>query len=121
MIAVSEEGSVWTWDMDGDGEATILMNWGASVTSAAFSPDHKRLMTKGDGGNTRVWDLPRSKEIGALNIPLSCYYSQNAFNHDGTRLAASCFDAGTFVWRVFPSKKSLLAHARALLREEGED
>ncbi len=55
LVIASEDKTVRVWTADGSGEAVVLRDHDNEVTSAAFSPDGKRVVTVSDDKTARVW------------------------------------------------------------------
>jgi WD40 repeat protein len=69
-----------------------------TVTSVSFSPDGKRLASKGDSGSTvKIWDALSGQELLTLRETAG-YVSNVAFNPDGKRLVAGCGDGTVKIW-----------------------
>ena len=69
----------------------------AEVTSAAFSPDGKRVVTASDDTTARVWDVGSGKPLATLRghtYPVT----SAAFSPDGKRVVTASGDKTARVW-----------------------
>jgi WD40 repeat protein len=96
LAAGFRNGRVELWGMDG----TVLRGWPAhreNVSSAAFSPDGKRLITGSTDRTARQWDVAS----GTPGIELRGHdaaVTAVAFSPDGARLATGSKDQTARVW-----------------------
>jgi tetratricopeptide (TPR) repeat protein len=78
-----------------------LTGHGAPVTSVAFSPDCRRLLSgagaSGKSGEAKVWDAVTGKDLFALEKPHNSVTSVS-FSPDGQRLATGGEDTLVRVW-----------------------
>src|SRR5262249_27147609 len=83
----------------------------------AFHADGKRLVTGGDDGVARLWDLPNNQEVLTLRGHTSGLYSA-AFSPDGARLLTAGLDQTIRVWdaRSLTPEAALELETRGLLR-----
>jgi WD40 repeat protein len=80
------------WGTDGTERATLGTHDGR-VLGVAFSPDGKLLVSGGDDGQIRLWDVEARKEVRRLEAPAD-RWGQFVFSPDGRRLAAASVAAG---------------------------
>ena len=66
--AVRGDGFVRLWDIDKDEPVGPRLPQGGLSRYAEFSPDADRLVTAGDFGLVRVWDLTRGLELGTSPV-----------------------------------------------------
>ncbi|MCP2300092.1 WD40 repeat [Nocardia amikacinitolerans] len=74
------------------------------ITSVAFSPDSRRVVSAATDATLRLWDAETGKESGA---PLTGHTAQImgvAFSPDGTRLASTSHDGTLRVWNADPRR-----------------
>ena len=67
------------------------------VTSVAFSPDDKRIVTGSEDKTARVWDASTGKEVLQLKGHSSFVFSV-AFSPDGKRIATGSYDNTARIW-----------------------
>ena len=63
------------------------------VSSAAFSPDGKRIVTASSDTTARLWDADTGREIGALYAYRSARVNSAAFSPDGKFIVTASDDA----------------------------
>ena len=68
------------------------------VTSVAFSPDGKRIVSGSDDTSLRVWDAEREVQIGSPLEGHTWYVRSVAFSPDGTRIVSGSCDRTVRVW-----------------------
>lgn len=91
----SEDGTVCIWDAEsGVGLTPPLKGHNDYVTSVAFSPDGRRVVSGSDNHIIRVWDANTSNAsaIGGTSVIMSV-----TFSDDGTRIVTSS-DIGDDDW-----------------------
>jgi WD40 repeat protein len=78
---------------------------GTNVTDAAFSRDGRRLVTAGEDGGTRIWDVrnPRSPRLIA-SLRADRPLSSARFSPDG-RFIVTAGEAGARIWRAAPGTR----------------
>jgi WD40 repeat protein len=69
------------------------------VTSAAFSPDGKRIVTSSWDKTARVWDAETGELIGELKGHKNVVWTA-AFNPDGTRIVTASGDQTVRIWTL---------------------
>lgn len=82
-------------------EPIVLRGHADAVTSIAFSPDGRRIVSGGRDGTLRVWDTATGQETFALSAhadAVTCV----AFSHDGHRVASAGGDGTVCVWDGSP-------------------
>ena len=88
-----------------------LMEFDHNVLSVAFSPDGKKIVTK--GGDVIIWDVESGKELHRLVVPALGHRSSCtvAFSPDGKKVAAS-YQNCAIVWDAESGKElRKLSHA----------
>ena len=78
-------------------EQRALRGHRSSVTSAAFSPDGKRIATASFDGTARVWDAKTGAQVLVLRGHAKEIWSV-AFSPDGSRLATASTDKTARIW-----------------------
>jgi eukaryotic-like serine/threonine-protein kinase len=87
-------------------ELLTLKGHSEGVTSVAFSPDGRRIVT-GSGDNTaKVWDAQTGKELRTLSTG-SYAVNSVAFSPDGTRIVTGSVDNTAKVWDAQSGKELL--------------
>jgi WD40 repeat protein len=77
--------------------ARFLEGHADGVSSVAFSPDSKRVITGSYDATARVWDAASAKELLRLEGHAGAVYSV-AYSDDGTRVATGGGDDVVMVW-----------------------
>jgi WD40 repeat protein len=98
-LAVTSDWDVLLFDLDGwPTRGTILGRHQAVVSTVAFGPDGRTLLSGGWDNVVRVWDLDRGAERSSYTWPIGNRVVSLAVSPDGLRAAAGG-DAGTIaVW-----------------------
>ncbi|MFC9282080.1 WD40 repeat domain-containing serine/threonine protein kinase [Streptomyces collinus] len=68
------------------------------VTSVAFSPDGRTLVTAGFDGTVRLWDVARRRANGRPLVKGPLSYTSVAFSPDGRTVAAGSADGTARLW-----------------------
>src|SRR5262249_57168731 len=84
-----------------------------SVSSAAFSPDGKRIVTASVDQTTRLWDAETGKQIGDPLRGHTDSVSSAAFNPDGKRIVTASDDKTAPLWEMFANTQELVSQAKA--------
>jgi hypothetical protein len=76
-----------------------------------FSPDGKLLLVAGRTGANTIWDFSSGKQIGEFAPPpsktpekMQLWWGDLCFSPDGTKLLASKYGSGTWLW-TWPERK----------------
>jgi WD40 repeat protein len=78
----------------------------ASVLSAAFSPDGRRVVTAAWDGTARIWDVATAQEIATLQAGASRSKIASAeFSPDGTRIVTASDDKTLRIWDASTAKE----------------
>ena len=70
------------------------------LTGVAFSPDSRRVVTAGDEGSVRVWDIATGRELAHVTVTSEGQPWRLSVSPDGRLVAASWVDGNV---RVFPT------------------
>jgi WD40 repeat protein/tRNA A-37 threonylcarbamoyl transferase component Bud32 len=101
LAASGQSGEVYLFDTADNNKqvATFAAHqmYGGGGTSVAFSPDGKRLASRGHDGTVRLWDVAKKAEYAPLRGHRHPVISV-AFAPDGTSLASAGWDA--WLWRL---------------------
>ena len=82
----------------------LVLDHEASVLSAAFSPDGKRIVTASEDKTARVWDAASGQPIGE---PLKGHedgVTSAAFSPDGKRIVTASWDKTARIWDAATGK-----------------
>ena len=83
------------------------------MSSAAFSPDGKRIVTASEDKTARLWDAATGKPIGEPLKGHEDSVKSAAFSPDGTRIVTASADKTARLWEVFANTQEFVAHAKA--------
>ena len=97
MVSANDEGTVRVWDVTTGAAPRVLTGHQGPVSSAAFSPDGRQVLSAGYDGTVRVWDLVTSADPlvfhGHKGPVLSAVY-----NADGRLVVTAGKDGTVRVW-----------------------
>lgn len=96
LLIYGDAATVVKWDLAAD-QTTDLLGHTRDVTSAAFSPDGKRLATSSIDHSVRLWDPSTALELVTC-LGHSDMVHQVVFSPDGGRLASVSEDTTIRVW-----------------------
>ncbi len=95
--AVSGSPTARLWDADSGKELSLLQGHNAPITSVAFAPDGKRLLTGGEDGTARLWSSGTGKELRCLRSNPGSVNAV-AFSSDGRSLLTGHEDQSARLW-----------------------
>jgi sugar lactone lactonase YvrE len=100
------QGAVKVWDAQTGEELLTLKGHSSWVTSVAFSPDNKRLVTASGGptslGEVKFWDALTGQELLTLDGTTSRFTNDVAYSPDGRLLAGTGRDGRLKIWNATP-------------------
>ncbi len=102
------------WDAATGEQLLVLRGHTASIGSADWSPDGRRVATAGADSTTRIWDATSGAELLSLSTP-SEYYAFVKWSPDGRYLVTGPSKSPPAVWRVWQTKEELLADAHKIV------
>lgn len=95
----SENNPVCIWDTETGEEILSLVGHTAYVSSAAFSPDGKRIVSASADNTVRIWDVETGKEIRKFEKHTDQVNSA-AFSPDGKRIVSASDDKTVRIWNA---------------------
>ena len=90
-------GEVKVWDADKGTELLSLKGHSARVSSVAYSPDGKRIVSASEDKTVKVWDAVKGTELFSLKGHTNQVISV-AYSPDGKRIVSASMDATAKVW-----------------------
>jgi WD40 repeat protein len=85
-----------------------------AISSVAFSPDDKRIVTGSLNGTARLWD---AKTGGPISEPLMGHtgsIESVAFSHNGKRVVTASADKTARLWDISANTQDLISEAKAV-------
>jgi WD40 repeat protein len=105
------------WDLSGaTSVAIVLEGHGSWVTSVAFSPDGRRVVTGSGDGTARVWNLSGTTAAAAVLEGHRDAVWSVAFSLDGKRVVTGSRDNTARVWETPPIEILIPLAGAALTR-----
>jgi WD40 repeat protein len=83
------------------------------VSSAAFSPDGKRIVTASDDKTVRLWDAGTGKQIDEPLTGHMGHVSSAAFSPDGKRIVTASDDKTVRLWETSANIQEVVLQAKA--------
>ena len=102
------------WDAATQAQIAMLKGHDATVSSAAFSPDGRRVVTASSDKTARIWDAATQAQIADLRGHDDRVLSA-AFSPDGRRVVTASDDQTARIWDVFPTTQDLVDHAKEIV------
>jgi WD40 repeat protein len=90
VLGISQD-EVFLYDVVTANLDAVLRGHAAQVTSVAYRPDGKQIVTSGEDQSVRVWDPATGRELARLRtesaVPRQRAWARVAYNPDGSRIA----------------------------------
>ena len=114
ILAISEDNNITFWNPDTGKRLHELSGHTEQVTSLAFSPDGKILISGSYDRTIRLWNVRKRKELGTLKGDDSVYTV--AFSPDGQYIASGSKDSTIILWPLYSdeSPRTLTGHSKAV-------
>lgn len=93
-LSVTEGATLW--DLGNDLQPMLRVHTNATVLSAAFSPDSRRLLTGGDDDLAQVWDVSTGERL--LRLEHQAGVLGVAFSADGRRIVTALHRGPVQLW-----------------------
>lgn len=87
-------------------ERLVFTGHGASVSSAVWSPDGRRIVTTSEDNTARIWEATSGKELALLTGHVGKIH-RATWSSDGTRILTSSDDKTVRVWNAENGKELL--------------
>ena len=116
MVTASRDRTAKLWDAETGREILTLTSPSGDVSSAAFSPDLKRVVIGSANGTAEVWDAESSQPVVTLRGHLHSVNSV-AFSLDGKRVVTGSADRTAKVWDAEKPREAEIV----ILRGHSED
>jgi WD40 repeat protein len=93
---------VRVWSADGTGEPLVFRGHDAAVSSAAWSPDGRRIVSASYDNTVRVWNADGTGEPLVIegHEGVTAVRGDRPFSPDGTRIVSSSDDGTARVWNA---------------------
>jgi WD40 repeat protein len=115
LVSGSSDCSIRIWDMRMNEEISLLRSHSPmadvtslshAVTSVAFSPDGRQVVSGSRDGTVRIWDVESSKQITLLQGHHMWVFSVS-FSPDGAHVASGSTDGTIRVWDIQTLPRSM--------------
>jgi WD40 repeat protein len=88
--------TAYIWDVQ-TGRTSVLTGHSGAVTSVAFSPDGRRLLTGSNDRTARIWDIVSRQTLTVLTGHLGTVWSAG-FSPDGRCVVTASADETARIW-----------------------
>jgi WD40 repeat protein len=108
-VADSTDNAIKIWNVRTGEEVRRLTGHTGAVTSVAFSPDGRWVLSGSHDGTMRRWDVAQEGEGRIFRRPLGWWVSCVAFTPDGRRVIAGYHDYSIRLWDL-ETRQELLCY-----------
>jgi len=98
IVAPDQGNTISVWDAVTGEIVVTLAGHEASIRSASFSPDGKRIISGSEDRTIRVWDTSRSKGQMLIRSDSFSWVFGLAYSSDGKRIATGGPKGGVMIW-----------------------
>ena len=101
---------------DCDRLRSVLIGHRSIVSSAAFSPDARQIVTASYDTTARLWNAATGAGLNVLNGHTDAVYSAS-FSPDGKKIVTASIDGTARLWDALGGSVKVLLEGRSIVRE----